>query len=120
MSLIGLKPGDSTVEGFLSVILGPMFSGKTSELISIYKLNKIAQIRTLVVNYIEDTRYDEHKLSSHDEVMIPCTRLEKLYPVIGLRDEFDASSSTKGSSSTTCMMLWYLCFPSGRLYMFVA
>jgi len=56
----------------LELILGPMFSGKTTYLIETYneyiKLGK----QIAVINYAEDTRYHDKMLSSHDQVMIPC------------------------------------------------
>ena len=42
-------------EAYLKVIIGPMWSGKSTEVINIYKYNQIAQIPTLVVNYAEDS-----------------------------------------------------------------
>lgn len=65
--------------GYLGIILGCMYSGKTSKLISIYKHNKIADIPTCVVNYIEDTRYDSILMSTHDGNKISCKRVKKLY-----------------------------------------
>ena len=68
--------------GYLKIILGCMFSGKTSKLITIYKRNKIADIPTCIINYIEDKRYDAEKLSTHDGIMVPCMRAKKLKDVI--------------------------------------
>jgi thymidine kinase len=64
--------------GYLELILGCMYSGKTSKLISIYKHNRIAGINTCVINYIDDKRYDEKKMSTHDKIMIPCMQLKNL------------------------------------------
>ena len=69
-------------EAYLKVIIGPMWSGKSTEVINIYKYNRIAQINTLVVNFAEDKRYHETKLSTHDKVMIPCKRFVKLAHLI--------------------------------------
>ena len=70
------------LEAYLKVIIGPMWSGKSTEVINIYKYNRIAQINTLVVNFAEDKRYHETKLSTHDKVMIPCKRFVKLAHLI--------------------------------------
>ena len=44
--------------GYLKVILGPMFSGKTSELIRIYRRYMGADVKNCcVINNIIDTRY---------------------------------------------------------------
>jgi len=69
--------GDNT-GSYLKLILGPMFSGKTSQLIRIYKHNQIAEIPTLVINHTDDIRYSEHNLSTHDGVEIPCIKVSKL------------------------------------------
>ena len=47
--------------GYLEIILGCMYAGKTSRLISIYKHNLIAEIPTVVINHADDKRYDQKK-----------------------------------------------------------
>ena len=76
----------SQPETYLKVIIGPMWSGKSTEVINIYKHNCIAQISTLVINYDEDVRYHEKKLSTHDKIMIPCTRFSKLANLLDYDD----------------------------------
>ena len=63
---------------YLKVIIGPMWSGKSTEVINIFNHNRIAQISTLIVNHQEDKRYHIDKLSTHDKIMIPCTRYSNL------------------------------------------
>ena len=64
--------------GSLHIVLGPMFSGKTTHLIDIYKnLTKDGK-KVCVINYSGDTRYDEHMLSTHAKIMIPCIQLTEL------------------------------------------
>lgn len=58
-------------EGYLELIVGPMFSGKTTYLVDIYN-KRIDTHDIKVINYSLDTRYDNEKLSTHDKVMIPC------------------------------------------------
>ncbi|MDA9299188.1 hypothetical protein N9P79_02355 [Crocinitomicaceae bacterium] len=67
--------------GYLAVYLGCMYAGKTSKLISIYNKNKTAGISTCVINYIEDKRYHDNKLSTHDRKMIECLSVRKIYDV---------------------------------------
>lgn len=71
-------------DSYLKIIIGPMWSGKSTEVIKIYKHNCIAQISTLVINYEEDKRYDKEKLSTHDKVMIPCDRYTNLTDLLKL------------------------------------
>ena len=68
--------------GYLKIILGCMFSGKTSKLISIYKHNLIADIPTCIVNYIGDRRYDDELMSTHDGTKIKCERVDNLTELI--------------------------------------
>lgn len=72
---------NNMIIGYLEIILGCMYSGKTSKLISIYKHNLIAEIPTCVINYIDDTRYHDKHLSTHDKVMIPCMQVKNLYDI---------------------------------------
>jgi thymidine kinase len=58
--------------GYLEIILGPMFSGKTSKLLEIYKQCEFCNIKVAVLNHSADTRYHESMLSTHDKIMIPC------------------------------------------------
>lgn len=64
--------------GYLEIIKGPMFSGKTTRLLDIYKKYSFCGIKTMVINYAKDNRYSEVLLSSHDKVMIPCIRALRL------------------------------------------
>lgn len=57
--------------GELHIIIGSMFSGKTSALIDLYNKLKITDINVIAINYAEDQRYSENLLSTHDKVMIP-------------------------------------------------
>lgn len=64
--------------GYLKIILGPMFSGKTSELIRIYRRYQGANINCCVINHTLDDRYDKDKMSSHNKDMIPSYNYVKL------------------------------------------
>jgi thymidine kinase len=65
--------------GYLEMFLGPMFSGKTTHLIQLYKMHKYIGKKVVVINYSGDTRYgNNNMLSSHDQIMIPCIMLNTL------------------------------------------
>lgn len=79
--------------GHIEVILGPMFSGKTTELIRRIRRYTIAKKRCLQIKYKADTRYSEECASTHDKQMIAaksCTYLKEAenllenYDVIGI------------------------------------
>jgi thymidine kinase len=58
--------------GYLELILGPMYSGKTTRLIEHYRAYKYIGKNIVVINYSLDTRYSNTMLSSHDRCEIPC------------------------------------------------
>ena len=58
--------------GYLELVIGPMFSGKTTWLIEKYKSYKYIGKKIAVINYSADTRYSTTMLSSHDRNEIPC------------------------------------------------
>lgn len=62
----------STNAGYLELIVGPMFSGKTTRLIEHYKAYKFIGKKIVVINYELDVRYSNVALSSHDRIEIPC------------------------------------------------
>ena len=62
-------------EGYLEIILGPMFSGKTTQIIQIHNNYTYIGKNVVVINYAEDKRYHESMLSTHDQKMIPCILL---------------------------------------------
>ena len=66
---------------YLELILGPMFSGKTSRLVEVYKQCKFCNISVAVINHVIDNRYDEELLSTHDKVKIPCIKTTTLKDV---------------------------------------
>ena len=59
--------------GWIEVICGSMFSGKTEELIRRLKRAKIAKQRVEIFKPLIDTRYDETLVVSHDDNQIHST-----------------------------------------------
>lgn len=56
--------------GAFHLILGCMFSGKTSELIRRYQRHVLGGKRCLMVKYARDTRYSANAVATHDGVSI--------------------------------------------------
>lgn len=71
--------------GYLELIIGPMFSGKTSQLVNIYKQYTFCNIPVCVINHDIDTRYHDEMLSTHDKIMIPCIRINKLAETLNMK-----------------------------------
>jgi len=69
---------EQTKSGYLEIILGSMYSGKTSRLVEIYKQCQFCNISVIVINHTIDNRYDDNLMSTHDQIKIPCLKTEKL------------------------------------------
>jgi len=82
--------------GYLEIFIGPMFSGKTSKLIDLYKQYSFCNIPLAVINHSSDTRYDNTMLSTHDKVMIPCLQTETLTRVTNEMDNIDVILINEG------------------------
>jgi thymidine kinase len=76
MANIGMS--SNTESGYLEIILGGMYAGKTSRLVEIYKQCKFCNISVSVINHSIDNRYDNTLLSTHDHIKIPCIKTERL------------------------------------------
>ncbi len=58
----------------IHLITGCMFSGKTSALINIAKMQKLLEKKVLIINYEGDTRYSSSNvITTHDNVSFDCT-----------------------------------------------
>lgn len=57
--------------GRCDLILGPMFSGKSTEMLRRIRRYTIAQKHCLVIKYARDTRYSVDKLATHDRCETP-------------------------------------------------
>ena len=63
----------------LSIIVGPMFSGKTWHLIkTFHRAREEEGKKVAVINYAADTRYGENVLSTHNQIQIPCLMTTRL------------------------------------------
>ncbi|XP_070580666.1 thymidine kinase, cytosolic-like [Ptychodera flava] len=58
--------GSNCKRGQIQVIFGPMFSGKTTELIRRIKRFQIANHSCLIIKYAKDDRYDKNGVATHD------------------------------------------------------
>jgi thymidine kinase len=78
MNSYKIMSDSSYKSSYLEIIIGPMYSGKTSKLLEIYKQCKFCDISVAVINHSYDQRYHETLLSTHDKLMIPCIQLNTL------------------------------------------
>lgn len=68
--------------GWIEVICGSMFSGKTEELIRRLKRAKIANLKVEIFKPAIDVRYDEIKIVSHDENAILSTPIDNSQKIL--------------------------------------
>lgn len=71
----------------LRVIMGPMFSGKTTELLRVLRKYAIAGYRVVLVKPSVDTRYSSNKVVSHDGLEMDALVVEpSLSGLLGVLD----------------------------------
>ncbi len=75
--------------GWVEVICGSMFSGKTEELIRRLKRAKIAHLQTEIYKPSIDTRYDERDIVSHDSRTIPSIPIDNSQQILLLSQGVD-------------------------------
>jgi len=75
--------------GWIEVITGSMFSGKTEELIRRLKRARIAMQRVEIFKPTVDTRYSENEVISHDENTILSTPVSTAGNILLLANEVD-------------------------------
>nr|WP_295866158.1 thymidine kinase [uncultured Chitinophaga sp.] len=75
--------------GWIEVICGSMFSGKTEELIRRLKRARIANLKVEIFKPVVDTRYDEGSIVSHDENKIISTPIDNSQQILLLAQEVD-------------------------------
>jgi thymidine kinase len=68
--------------GWIEVICGSMFSGKTEELIRRLKRARIANQKVEIFKPSLDTRYHEQNIVSHDENAIPSTPIDNSQTIL--------------------------------------
>ncbi|XP_046408960.1 thymidine kinase, cytosolic-like isoform X2 [Ischnura elegans] len=80
----------------LMVIFGPMFSGKTTELIRRLKRYQIARRKCLVVKYARDDRYHSTCVATHDKDVLPAVCSVSLQPLSEEAMKFDVIGIDEG------------------------
>lgn len=86
---------EKTHEGSIHVILGCMFSGKTTELLRNVKRYKSIGRTTMVINYSMDTRYGNNSVISHDSINVPAFMVSNLDDIFQNKDLFDEYTNSQ-------------------------
>jgi len=64
--------------GRIDIIIGSMFSGKSTELIRRINRYKVLGKKILVINHKLDQRYSENSISTHSNISLECLSIHKL------------------------------------------
>ena len=75
--------------GWIEVICGSMFSGKTEELIRRLKRAKIAHLKVEIFKPAIDTRYDDNNVVSHDSNLIHSTPINNSQTILLMANDVD-------------------------------
>jgi len=83
-------------KGKIQLIFGPMFSGKSTELIRRLKRYQVAQYRVLIVKYEKDNRYDEDGIATHCGQTLPATAATNLKELTHKASKYDVIGIDEG------------------------
>ena len=87
---------EGTKVGWIEVICGPMFSGKTEELMRRLRRAQIARQKIVIFKPSIDTRYDDTDVVSHDQNRIPSTPVEHSSSILLLTEGIDIVGIDEG------------------------
>lgn len=93
--------------GEITLILGPMFSGKTSELIRLIRRYTCAKRRCVVIKYSKDNRYSDDCAASHNQDMIPAIATEHLTSVEAAVESYDVIGVDEGQFISLISMMMF-------------
>jgi len=95
--MAGVKEGNNVVvTGRLELIFGPMFAGKTSEMLRRIRRQKIAGQRCLLVKYAADARYSQTCVATHDQQSVPAEAVSRLIELSDSIDDYDVIGIDEG------------------------
>ena len=69
--------GDNKI-GSIDIIMGCMFSGKSTELIRLANRYKVLEMKVLIVNHKLDNRYSKDAVATHSDIKMDCLSIDSL------------------------------------------
>ncbi|KAL5017868.1 hypothetical protein ScPMuIL_003590 [Solemya velum] len=96
MDYKGSLPDKMAARKGLWIIFGPMFSGKTTELMRRMKRYQIANYNCIIIKYSKDDRYDKAGIATHDRQTLPAVAAEILKNVSNEAEEYDVIGIDEG------------------------
>lgn len=83
-------------KGSLAVICGPMFSGKSRELIRLMHIAEIAGQRTVIFKPGIDTRYSHSDVASHDGIRMQAYSVDSSREILAVLSRFETLPEVVG------------------------
>lgn len=80
---------DVPPSGYLELFLGPMWAGKSSELVGIYHFAKDHGISCIAINHTFDLCSEQLTINTHDNITIPCVSSDTLNHIYDTTTEVD-------------------------------
>ena len=79
---------------YLELIMGPMFSGKSTKLIEyITNHRNESSVKQLIINHVSDNRYSEDRsIVTHTYEMMPCKAVSNLSEILGIQEFMEADN----------------------------
>jgi ABC-type methionine transport system ATPase subunit len=82
-----ILPKNEIKQGYLELIIGPMYAGKSTELIRIINRYKCLNKNIIVINHKLNNRYGSIKLTTHNkEIVDNCIIFENLSDALSIPD----------------------------------
>ena len=87
---------DLLYDGRIEVIVGPMFSGKSTELLRRLRRYKVARAECLLLKFAGDGRYSETEVVTHDATGMPAQNCARLADAAAAMDGADVVGIDEG------------------------
>ena len=88
--------------GWIEVVAGSMYSGKTEELIKRVRRAQFAKQKTQMFKPALDNRYHETNVSSHDQTMMQAIPLKSIHDVWNhLKPDTQVVGRSRGATATS-------------------
>lgn len=71
----------TTLRGEIQIILGPMYSGKTTQLLERLNKHTITERKCLVINHATDKRYGINSITTHSGRKLPAITESRLFDI---------------------------------------
>ena len=78
MSLLESTNMSKLNQGRIDIIMGCMFSGKSTELIRLANIYKVLDKKILIVNHSLDKRYSDNAIATHNNMTMSCISCDEL------------------------------------------